>query len=93
MVNFALPTLALCIAASVAAMPTISNTTRTEFTFTQWIEDIIADPTGSHLSPEEAVAAKSAAVAAKPLRARANCDVSGWARANVSASRKKETRK
>ena len=70
----------LALSTSVAAAP--SAPTSTEFTFAQWIEDIIADPTGSHLSPAEAVAAKNAAVASNTLGKRINCDQS-WGRANV----------
>lgn len=71
----------VALSTSVAAAP--SAPTSTEFTFAQWIEDIIADPTGDHLSPEEAVAAKNDAVASISLGKRLNCD-QNWGRANVS---------
>ncbi|KAF2029947.1 hypothetical protein EK21DRAFT_112426 [Setomelanomma holmii] len=81
-----LPILALLtLATSVVAVPMTSGTT---FTFAQWIEDIIADPTGPHLTPEEAVAAKNAAVAnSNPLSIRTpRCmdDVPSWGRANAN---------
>lgn len=58
----------LALAASATAAPTTDATSVTHFTFSQWIEGIIADPHGDHLSPEEAVAAKQAAeAAANPL--------------------------
>ncbi|KAJ4342408.1 hypothetical protein N0V87_001026 [Didymella glomerata] len=78
--SFLLPVL-LALSTSVAAAP--STPTSTEFTFAQWIEDIIADPTGDHLSPEEAVAAKNAAVASNTLGKRINCD-QNWGRANAN---------
>lgn len=55
-----------------------------DFSFAQWVEDIISDPSGAHLSPTEAVEAKNAAVAAStsPFEKRVNCD-KAWARANV----------
>jgi hypothetical protein len=87
MVNYSLPILSLiALSASVAAIPTTGTTSAVTFTFAQWIEDIIANPDGNHLSPEEAVAAKNAAVAtANPLDTRApRCmDEYDWSRANV----------
>ena len=73
MVQYAFPVLALLtLSTSVAAIPTASTTSATPFTFVQWIEDIIANPNGDHLTPEQAVAAKNAAVAeANPLEKRA----------------------
>lgn len=75
----------LALSATAAAAPT---TTSTDFTFAQWIEDIIANPQGDHLSPEEAVAAKNAAVASASatnplLQERAYCDQK-WGRANAN---------
>lgn len=85
MVNFTLHTIAaLTLSACVAAIPGARTTSTTPFTFAQWVEDIIADPNGDHLSPEEAVAAKNAAVAATPIERRANCEQS-WPRANVGS--------
>lgn len=50
----------LALSTSVAASPA-PIATRTDvdtpFTFSQWIEGIIADPNGSHLTAEEAIAA------------------------------------
>lgn len=83
MVNISISTLALYLAASVAAIPQ-GLSTRSEFTISQWVEDIISNPSGTHLSPEEAVAAKHASVAANPLSKRVICDTPGWGRANVS---------
>lgn len=84
MVHFSLPVFGLlALAASVTAAPATSGTT---FTFEKWVEDIISNPNGNHLSPEQAVEAKNAAVAAQPLRARAaRCmdNAPGWGRANV----------
>lgn len=57
----------------------------TTFTFAQWIEDIIADPSGDHLSPAQAVAAKNATTTtATGNQKRYNCDYDDWPRANVS---------
>jgi hypothetical protein len=65
MVQYYIPALALLIlSASVAAVPTTSKTSVVPFTFVQWIEDIIANPNGDNLTPDEAVAAKNAAYAA-----------------------------
>ncbi|KAH8699359.1 hypothetical protein GQ44DRAFT_832157 [Phaeosphaeriaceae sp. PMI808] len=62
MVKFFLPTFAgLALTASVAAVPASNAAAAVSFTFSQWIEDIIANPDGEHLSPEEAVTAKNAA--------------------------------
>jgi hypothetical protein len=86
MVNYSLPILTLlALSASTVAIPTTGTTSGTTFTFAQWIEDIIANPGGNHLTPEEAVAAKKAAIATtNPLNARApRCDGLGWPRANV----------
>jgi hypothetical protein len=83
MVNLSLPLLAvLALAVSVTAAPA---TSATSFTFAQWIEDIIANPDGDHLTPEQAVEAKNAAVAvSNPLSVRApRCMEGVWARANV----------
>ncbi|KAH8724868.1 hypothetical protein GQ44DRAFT_707950 [Phaeosphaeriaceae sp. PMI808] len=89
MVNYSLPILTLLtLSASVAAIPTAASTSGTTFTFTQWIEDIIANPNGDHLTPDEAVAAKNAAVAStNPLNTRApRCmdEFDGWGRANAN---------
>lgn len=84
MVKVALYTLAvLSLSACVAARPDAKTTAAVPFTFVQWVEDIIADPHGDHLSPEEAVAAKNAAVVSTHLGKRVNCEQQ-WARANVS---------
>ncbi|KAH7138698.1 hypothetical protein B0J11DRAFT_500900 [Dendryphion nanum] len=68
----ALSLLAMCI--SVTAIPSLSTSSTAPFTFAQWIEDIITNPDGDHLTPEEAVAAKNAAEASRnPLTKRAWC--------------------
>lgn len=69
------------LSASVSADPLKPSS----FTFCQWVEDIIADPNGIHLSPSEAVAAVDEARAGTTtLLRRANCETSGdWGRANV----------
>lgn len=86
MVNFAPHALAaLALSALVAAIPT--TTSPVPFTFVQWVEDILANPEGDHLSPEEAVAAKNASVDAIPLRENARCDT-GLRRANVGSDTK-----
>lgn len=88
MVHYSFPALALlAISASpsVAGFPTTSSTTTAathSFSISQWIEDIIADPNGAHLSPEEAVAAKSAAVEANPLTKKAWCH--DWSNASAA---------
>lgn len=86
MVHFSLPTLALiALATSVAAIPTASTTAAAPFTFAQWVEDIIANPDGDHLTPEQAVAAKNAAVAStNSLDKRAWCPA-GFKDANVGS--------
>ncbi len=65
MVNLSL-LLALSAVACASAIPTAQapdTTSTTEpFSFSTWIEGIIADPDGTHLTPEEAVAAKQASV-------------------------------
>lgn len=87
MVNFTRHAVAaLFLSAFVAALFRTTITDLKEFTFVQWVEDIIADPDGNHLSPEEAVAAKNAAVEATPLLKRAYCEES-WPRANVGSKR------
>lgn len=76
----ALSTSALAAPSSPSAAPAAAA----DFSFAQWVEDIIANPAGAHLSPSEAVEAKNAAVAAStsPFQKRVNCD-RDWARANV----------
>lgn len=71
----------LALTALVAAVPAASSTT--PFSFAQWVEDIIANPDGDHLSPEEAVARK-AAEASHPVVKRANCN-QNFPRADVSS--------
>lgn len=83
MVQIGLPALAfLATISMVAAAPAETKA----FTFSQWIEDIIANPDGDHLSPEQAVAAKLAAIESDgSLGKRAWCQA-GFADANVSCS-------
>ncbi|CRK24994.1 hypothetical protein BN1708_014097, partial [Verticillium longisporum] len=47
------PVLALLAVAQAVAIP--SESEAPAFSFEQWVEDIIANPDGKHLSPEEAV--------------------------------------
>ncbi|KXX79407.1 hypothetical protein MMYC01_204064 [Madurella mycetomatis] len=58
MVKFALPLVALALATSVAAAP--QGTSKTTFSFEQWVEDIIANP-DTALTVDEAIAAAQAA--------------------------------
>lgn len=88
MVHYFLATLAfLAVSTSVSATPTAEKVSVVPFTFVQWIKDIIAEPNGDHMSPEEAVAAKNAAVAAaNPLEQRAARCQADFKDANVSPS-------
>jgi len=87
MVKLALPLIALVAAASAAAVPatttTATTTSGTTFSFSQWVEDIIANP-DTALTPDEAVEAAQAADvvgSAGGLEKRAWCQEGG--RANV----------
>lgn len=71
----------LALSALVTAVLTTSSTT--PFSFVQWVEDIIANPDGDHLSPEEAVARKAAEVSHSVVK-RANCN-QNFPRADVSS--------
>ncbi|KAG7126352.1 hypothetical protein HYQ45_012938 [Verticillium longisporum] len=53
--KFPTPILALLAVAKAAAIPSESEAPTSIFSFEQWVEDIIANPDGKHLSPEEAV--------------------------------------
>lgn len=64
MVNLSIAALGLAVLLPLsAAAPAVSPSApavipRDEgFSFEQWVEDILADPEGDHLSPEEAVKA------------------------------------
>ncbi|KAL2148932.1 hypothetical protein VTH82DRAFT_1618 [Thermothelomyces myriococcoides] len=95
MVNFALSlvTLAIATASSVAAVPAggsnaaAATTSETTFSFSQWVEDIIANP-DTAMTVDEAIAAAEAAAVVKRaagLLARddaVNCEQPGWPRAN-----------
>lgn|SRR5690348_3352683 len=59
MVKLALPLIALATAASAAAVPG-PTTSGTTFSFSQWVEDIIANP-DTALTPDEAIEAAQAA--------------------------------
>lgn len=88
MVKFALPLAVLAIATSVAAAP--SGTSKTTFSFEQWVEDIIANP-DTALTVDEAIAAAQAADvvgSAGGLQKRVRCDQEtiGWPRAPVCSS-------
>lgn len=67
----ALPLFALCIAVIAAPAPA-DTSLETPFTFSSWIEAIIANPSGSHLTAAEAVAVAniSQAVATRAKRQR-----------------------
>ncbi|KAK3990705.1 hypothetical protein QBC44DRAFT_393990 [Cladorrhinum sp. PSN332] len=59
MVNFALPTLALLaltpVIGAVAVQPRAEEATQAEpFSFVKWVDEIAANPNGTHLSPEQA---------------------------------------
>jgi hypothetical protein len=61
MVNTAVAALALlAVGQAVGAVPTAGALPPT-FSFVDWVDQIIADPDGDHLSPEEAVVAFYAA--------------------------------
>ncbi|EFQ27390.1 hypothetical protein CGRA01v4_04466 [Colletotrichum graminicola] len=64
MVNFALPTLAaLAVAQLTGATPVATQSGTTEvFSFSKWVDGIIANPNGDNLTPEEAVEAWHASV-------------------------------
>ena len=51
----------LALSRATAALPAGELTAA--FSFEKWVEDIIANPTGKHLSPDEAVAAFYASAA------------------------------
>lgn len=75
MVRFTLPLVALAMAASVAAAPA-PGTSGTTFSFSQWVEDIIANP-DTALSPDEAIEAAKAAIVTRSaggLQKRVWCD-------------------
>lgn len=74
----------LLAALAAPSSPSAAPAAAADFSFAQWVEDIIANPAGAHLSPSEAVEAKNAAVAksTSPFQKRVNCD-RDWARANV----------
>ncbi|KAF9871383.1 hypothetical protein CkaCkLH20_11030 [Colletotrichum karsti] len=79
MVNFALPALATLALASIAgAAPTAAAAE--VFTFSAWVEGIIANPDGDNLTPEEAVEAWRASknitdvAAGTSLEKRASCN-------------------
>ncbi|KAL2146834.1 hypothetical protein VTI28DRAFT_2315 [Corynascus sepedonium] len=74
-----LAALAMSTATLVAAAPSATQTSKTTFSFAEWVEDLIAHP-DTALSADEAIAAAHAADvvgSAGGLRARApSCDVS-----------------
>jgi hypothetical protein len=71
MVNFAVPTLAVLALTPVIGAVAVPNTdleVRSEgeverFSFAKWVDDIIAKPNGTHLSPEQAYEAWQTTVA------------------------------
>jgi TRAP-type uncharacterized transport system substrate-binding protein len=100
MVNFALPFVALALAASVAAAPApaetaatvvTAGTSGTTFSFASWVEDLIANPDHA-LSIDAAIEAAQAAEvvgSAGGLQKRtAKCDPDQvWKRASVRSLR------
>jgi len=63
MVRAALTTFALlAVLGAVRAAPTAPETelVTSSFSFAEWVEGIIADPQGNHLTPEQAIAAFNA---------------------------------
>ena len=83
MVKLAFSLVALATAASAVAVP--AATSGTTFSFSQWVEDIIANP-DTALTPDEAIAAAKAAAGVGSLgglEKRAWCDAVGSGRANV----------
>lgn len=58
MVSFTLPALAtLALAALTTAAPTTQTDSVEVFSFSKWVDGIIANPDGDNLTPEEAVEA------------------------------------
>ncbi len=56
--KFSIPLLALLsVAGAVAIEPQAKPRAAAFVSFEQWVEDIIANPDGEHLSPDEALAA------------------------------------
>jgi hypothetical protein len=81
--SYLLTSAVLALSTSVTAGPL----EHTDFTFAQWVEDVIANPNGNHLSPSEVVAAIYETRASSPTLKRASCETSGdWGRANVCMS-------
>lgn len=62
--------LAAAVPATLATNAEIRSST---FSFSSWVEEIIANPDGDHLSPDEAVEAFFAAENAGSLDKRATC--------------------
>ena len=87
MVNFAVPVLALAMVVSVSTAPA-PTTSGTLFSFSNWVEDIIANP-DTALSPEEAIleAEKAGVVrSAGGLQRRAPSCTPSFREANVRIS-------
>lgn len=59
MINFAVCLLA---AVTLSSSTTASPFNAPNFTFAKWVDEIIANPSGPHLSPEEAVTAYEATI-------------------------------
>ena len=56
--KFSMPLLALLSVANAAAIePRSENKAASFVSFEEWVKEIIADPEGDHLSPEEAILA------------------------------------
>ncbi len=71
MVNFALPTLAVLALTPVIGAVAVPDTSAgassggevERFSFAKWVDDIITNPNGTHLSPEQAYEAWQTTVA------------------------------
>lgn len=90
MVKLVLPLVALAISTSGVAAAPAEMTSKSTFSFEQWVEDIIVNP-DTALTVDQAVAAAHAADVVGStggLRARAICDQEqiGWKRAPVCLS-------
>ena len=77
-----LPALALTVlSTSVASQPTSQP-----FSFSQWIEDIIADPSAPHLSPYEAVQAAMATANGPSIEERNPLTKRAWCRDDLASA-------
>ncbi|KAM5344514.1 hypothetical protein ACJ41O_013050 [Fusarium nematophilum] len=79
MVRLSLSALAVLASSSLITALPAKPVAVEQFSYEKWVDGIIADPNGNHLSPEEAVKARMASVAAHPgsLSTRATCRADG----------------